>query len=502
MSSAQRPVEELVQRLHATPPVREPAGVRTSRVFRTTAGFAYALGIPAGIMGFAMSDALALALSAGFLGCGFIASDVSRARRGGLSPITMYALTWTLAGFANAAAILNQDSANRYLYFIYAVDQHLPLAMKVAWFGLVGPVLGYRWVMQSPGWRSVSAFLPAVHGEIADRYLLPVALAAAGLGFLTTMTRFLPSLGTLTDFFGYLPHLAAFTLARMGTQRKRPKFVWMALGIAVVEAVRAAMFAYLRSDVLAPIFAYAAGVLMGGRSTTYLKSVYLMPMYALLIPFMAYFAAFAEVRSRAQLGVGRFTVIHEERVAQIEAEESSRQSLLTRLTNFNQLTQVGRVVQEDGYLGGQTLEYLAYAWIPRFIWPEKPVIAKGAWFAHRIGQARMVNGRATNSINMTIPGEFYMNFGWLGLIVGPAAFGIVLALLWQTTGFWEQQYNALGTAFGFYLVWVGLAGGADLQIVVTLVAMYLLFVAAGLTFGRSDATSRGRVTERHGAGIL
>ena len=490
MSASQRPVEELVHRLHTSAVVREPAAARSARLFRTLGVFALAFGVPSAIVGFVMNDALALAISAAFTGGAFLCYDVSRARRGGLSPITMYAFTWTLAAIGNAFAVLNQDTAQRPLFFIYAIDEHLPLAMKIAWLGLVVPVLGYYWVARSPAWQGVRRLLPSVQGEIQDRYLLPVGLIAAAIGFATTMTDIVPSLGTLTDLLRFLPHLATFTLARMGTMRKRRRVVWVALGIALLEAVRAAVFAYLRSDVVSPIFAYAAGVFLGAGSLRALRGVFMVPVYAAMIPFIAYFAAFADVRGSAGSGFERLTDIHEQRLAQIEAGENSRQNLLTRLSNINQLTQIGRVVDEDGFLGGETLEYLAYAWIPRFLWAEKPVIAKGAWFAYRIGQARLVNGRPSNSINMTIPGEFYLNFGWLGLFMGTFAFGGLLALLWRTTGFWEQRQNVLGAAFGFYLVWVGVVGGADLQIVITLIAVYLVFAAASITFRNGVAPVR------------
>ncbi|MGH7624915.1 MAG: hypothetical protein ACREOJ_06335, partial [Gemmatimonadaceae bacterium] len=110
-------------------------------------------------------------------------------------------------------------------------------------------------------------------------------------------------------------------------------------------------------------------------------------------------------------------------------------------------------------------------------------IAKGAWFALRIGQARLLpDGRITNSINMTIPGELYLNYGWAGVFLGMTFLGAFLSLFWHTTSFWSRPRNVLGTAFGFYLIWpwVGFNLGADLQIFVTLTAVYLILVGAGI----------------------
>src|SRR6185312_17562824 len=120
----------------------------------------------------------------------------------------------------------------------------------------------------------------------------------------------------------------------------------------------------------------------------------------------------------------------------------------------NQLSQIGRLVDEEGYLHGQTLAYLAYAFIPRFLWPQKPTIAKAAWFALHIGLAYVrPNGQITNAINMTIPGELYLNYGWIGVFVGLTFLGFFIAVFWRTTEFWTRPRNVLGTAFAFYLMW-------------------------------------------------
>jgi hypothetical protein len=99
----------------------------------------------------------------------------------------------------------------------------------------------------------------------------------------------------------------------------------------------------------------------------------------------------------------------------------------------------------------------------------------------------------TNSVNMTIPGELYLNYGWLGVVSGLGIFGWLLALLWDRAAFWRASANTLGSAFGYYLLWVGLTMAADLQIVVTLIAMYLLFLGGGWVLGLfSPPSSRNR----------
>jgi hypothetical protein len=82
---------------------------------------------------------------------------------------------------------------------------------------------------------------------------------------------------------------------------------------------------------------------------------------------------------------------------------------------------------------------------------------------------------------MTIPGELYLNYGWNGVWVGLSLLGVFIAVLWGTTEFWIKPRNVLGTAFAFYMMWpwIGFSLGADLQIVVTLIAVYLVLLMAG-----------------------
>ena len=140
------------------------------------------------------------------------------------------------------------------------------------------------------------------------------------------------------------------------------------------------------------------------------------------------------------------------------------------------------LVKDNGYYNGTTIAYLSYAFIPRFIWPEKPWIVQGRWFALEIGQARLVEDRGvSNSINMTIPGELYLNFSWWGVVIGCLIAGFLFAGFWNSCGFWEDFNNITGGLFGFYLFFQGLGDiGPDLQIFVTLIAMYLLLL--GISF--------------------
>lgn len=461
---------------------------RATAWLRGLSWIAFSVGASSAVVGFLVDDSASMALAGFSVSLGFLSADLSNAHRRNISPATLMAAASLLVGLGHMVALSKADDIERASYFVYAIDEYIPLALQIAFVASVLPILGFRWVSRSEVLAPFVALLPVVHGGIKQRWLIPILVAAAAFGMGVKVTGAFAFLGTLAALAHSMPTLASFVLARVGAARNWRAAMLAGLTVALAEAARAILFAYLRSDVIAPIFAYAAGLVLGARSLRPLKRPEFMPVYAAAAVFVIYFAAFGEVRGRSNAGLERIGSVqsYQENVA----EDPSRQNVLGRLTTFNQLTQVLRVVREDGFLNGETLEYLGIAFIPRFLWPEKPEIAKGAWFAMRIGQARVFMGRITNSVNMTVGGEFYLNFGWIGVIVGTFFFGAFLGVFWSRTAFWRDPLNVLGAGFGYYLLWTGFVGAADLQILVTLVALYLVFVVLSFvarSLGTSDS---------------
>lgn len=459
----------------------KPAGWRLERIARQVAGVAVWLALVVGIPGATLRSAVLLSTATCLAGLAFTMLDLARLRGSGLGPITLFSMSLAVTGFANTVGLLSVDGDDSSPYFIYVASDHLLLASGLLLVGGVAVILGYRAQMRLRSARAITGLLPTVGATFGDRALVIGGSAVALLGMLANFLPTTRSLGTINAIVLLTPNLVVFVLARVGFSRDLRAAKRTALLIALAEAVRAALFEYLRSAILTPLFAFVVGAVVATRSLGVMRSRYFVPIYAGVIGFVLSFAALGHVRVTAGEGMARLAAI----VALQERERADggqpRHTLLGRLTSFNQLSQVGRVVEEDGFLHGQTLEYLGYAFVPRFLWPGKPRIAKGAWFAYRIGQAyALPDGRYSNSINMTVPGELYLNFGWPGVLIGCPLFGAILAALWSTTRFWTEPRNVLGTAFGFYLLWVAFGLGADLQIIVTLIAMYLLFLAGSV----------------------
>ena len=483
-----------------------PRSARTARRARLSREVAFALLLTSAataVLALIHGEPWIVSLASALAAAGLAALDVSRSGGGGITPITLYALAAFMTETANVIGLLSEDAASRSLYFLYAVDEHLLLAAWLSLAGTVLPVLGFFMIVRDPGWSRAVEWLPPVYGRVTFRHLVVggtlLAVGVIGLRWL----RMVPNLGTITAVLLEMPAIVTFVLARAAAASGRHRVLWLALFIAVLEGVRALLFDFLRGNVIAPFVAFVLGALLGSGSLRLLRTRFFVPVYAAAIVFVAYFGAFGVARTSSG-GIERVmrTIEIEGVPEEYALETRQRQNVTGRLTNFNQLSQIGRLVEEDGFYGGSTLEYLGTAFIPRFLWPDKPIIAKGSWFAVRIGQAYLKpDGLSSNSVNMTVPGELYLNFGWLGALLGCTVFGALIAILWLRTYFWRDPQNTFGSAFGFFLFWFAIWLGVDLQVLVTLLAMYLTLAFAGFAYRSSfEVTEVKRVNGAPPAG--
>jgi hypothetical protein len=82
---------------------------------------------------------------------------------------------------------------------------------------------------------------------------------------------------------------------------------------------------------------------------------------------------------------------------------------------------VKRTPSEVPYWDGYTYRSLVGAAIPRVLWPDKPTKEIGNAFGHRYGYLKWSN--LVTSINLPFLIEFYLNFGFVGVLFGMAIVG-------------------------------------------------------------------------------
>jgi hypothetical protein len=454
------------------------------------------MGLIAAILGALEPSAFMLSVAAACVGFAIVTHDVTRLKRGALTPMTFFALAFAITGVANAMAVQSfAERGNQSPFDLYTVLDYVYFACAVMLTGGTAIIIGFYTAQRWRPWRVVGKTLPKIRARVNDRDLIyggtVISLVSMALTRWLGPNRF----GTVSGLVALLPDLTIFALSRLGAARRSRHIIGVALGLALIVAVQAALFAYLRALIVFPIFALLTGLIIGSRSLAILRRRALIPVYLLIALFAVNFATLGRIRSKAGGGESRVAAFRAATGADAPDSSEDAGGIIVRLSTVNQLSQIGQLVSQDGFLHGSTLAYLGFAFVPRFLWPAKPKIAKGAWFAYQIGLAIVrPDGTYGNSINMTVPGELYLNFGWVGVVVGSYLFGALLALFWATAMFWTDTNNPLGTAFGFYLLWIGVGLVADLQIVVTLVAMYLLFLAGSLALSGARRRHRHAVT--------
>lgn len=166
------------------------------------------------------------------------------------------------------------------------------------------------------------------------------------------------------------------------------------------------------------------------------------------------------------------------------------------VSRFSDIESGARILQDDQLLPeahGETLTWIAYTILPRFVAPDKP---DPGLFGNMVGR---VSGLISptdyvTSINFAQPFELFLTMGWLGAGVGMAGIGAIYRLISDLTT--PRRHNPLVLALYVtsvvelamslsVIVALGLAGEIKTMVVY---GVALLFLSGGLA--RVPAKSR------------
>ena len=115
--------------------------------------------------------------------------------------------------------------------------------------------------------------------------------------------------------------------------------------------------------------------------------------------------------------------------ADTDSIQRSRERFVQRIGYGGYLADVIGVV-DSGVVDrkhGATL-WPGFLWfIPRSIWPAKPMLSIGRWYAATV----LGWGLGRSEAAVTVPGDFYLNFGIAGVFGGMLGYGLVLRLLYD-----------------------------------------------------------------------
>jgi hypothetical protein len=164
---------------------------------------------------------------------------------------------------------------------------------------------------------------------------------------------------------------------------------------------------------------------------------------------------------------------------------------------LNQNVMVGMAIEwhEQGFYSlylGSTVPL--WAFIPRALWPDKPPIGGGL---DLIADTTGLRYDDETSVGAGHVLELYVNFGWPGIVFGFLVLGFALARLDRTfvDAIRRQDYRRI-TVLGLVAIPLLATGGNGMEILVAMVAAFVVGTGVGLTLERFIRTHRGRFERR------
>lgn len=428
---------------------------------------------------------------------GYASRDYFNPAPTSITPMTLYALLFGIwCGAAHVVGLQMAGTRYEELFFWHAAMEFNDLSQMLASMNIVVPLLMYD-VLKGPIARSrLVASWPSVALPVTPHVMAVSYAALMAMDWLIKLSGSTFGLsGTFRSFaqIGTLLFLFVVSLDAFQPRPQLPRWTRILAFVAVPAAtVHSLMFSYLRSNIVLPIFMVLLAAFMRKRVT---RKV-LVGAVAVGVLVTLVYRPLGNVRSSGNAGTERLNLV----VAQYGSEPFVDDALvmLARAGEFYSLGAIFQIVADEGLYYGETLGYIVYAFIPRMIWPDKPLIAPGQWFAEKVGRGyRTEAGSFSNVVNMTLGGEFYLNFGWLGAFAGLSLLSAAFAALWPKAGFYIGAPNLTGMLLAGALVLQSLGAGfasALVQMAFSYIAVIALkWVAEGMLAhqaGRGKSTSR------------
>ncbi len=387
-----------------------------------------------------------------------------------ITPVFIFYLGVIIVNIANVS-LISQVENHHITTYTYIVPKYINQAALIWCISSTLCVIGYQ--------LTIKKSLPAIDVEIRKKktlqnlfWILFIAniLTIIGFGMLTKGGN------QFAKIFGLLNSIGILFYARLWAKGKNRTYRMYAILLYVVETYIALTSSFLRFELILPTFYLFAGYFIGKGNLKYIFSYRIIPLVAILVFYSSVFSTLQHNRSNF-ISVFTGGDDEEEREEPREKQGENSGALLNRSANLAQITNVVNLVEKNGLYSGAASAPMITALVPRVLWPEKPLIQLGAWFALEIGVGSKTSmGTANNSINMTVAGQLYLDFGWIGVVLGSFLFGAFLAILWNATRFYSSEFNLTGTIFGGYLFLLSIGSYADLQVVITLLSTYLIFL--------------------------
>ena len=387
-----------------------------------------------------------------------------------ITPLVLYYAGVIVVNIANINLISLMGSSHQLKIYNYIIPKFIDDAALIWCISSTLFIIGYN-LFPTAGFPSI-AFEIKSKKFLRNMFILLFVLNLlkfVGFGF---------DRNQIGKIFSLLNSIGILFFARLWAKEEDKTYRLYTLALFFLETYISLLTSYLRFELILPTFYLFTGYFIGKGELKYVFSYRAFPLIAIILLYSSVFTSLSSNRSNF-IDVFTQQDDNNDNTAVVEKplDKQEGRGILERSANVAQITNVVNLVERNGFYNGRASAPVLTALIPRILWPDKPAIRIGTWFALEIGAAYKNDaGYINNSINMTVAGELYLDFGWIGVILGSLLFGAFIALLWNSTKFYASEYNLSGTIFGGYLIMLSIGSYADLQIVVTLLSTYIIFL--------------------------
>jgi len=402
-----------------------------------------------------------------------------------------YALTFGVAAFID----LPRPLAVRF----GVNEQSYGLGLRAALLGLLFLYIGYFGAKTASG-----TFLARMAPRFPvgmDRHAI---VALYPLLFLASLTADYLQLGAVAQI---VPAIRLFTL------------VWALcvalLGDVSARHVRLVLYIFLPAEVMAfsgLLNGYLIGLLTYGELITvcFVLCRHRMPVVLIVASILAFFVLQPiknQFRHVVWFGTDSMTALERvdlmaesaaENTEQVAARGGVSESLQETYARLNHLGDTSGFIQStqaaDAYLSGATLVPILTKWIPRFLWPEKPIENIANELGRRYGFLDQHD--YITSLNLPWLAEMFINFGWWGIVIINCIVGAFIRMFKNgivdrvSTPVQFAFAYAIGSGFFFPESNMSIAFG---QMIIAWISISVFLVA--LRLSRRIVAARGR-TER------
>ena len=411
-----------------------------------------------------------------------------------------YALQFALPIFTRDATMQLAQAE-----IVYLQDSDLIAALLMAIIGICGFQLGYYWFQRTKLKGAIPVARLPLNKQKAVIFCILVGLLLPVLFIVKSIIPPLYQL-PLQAILTLLQNQLLVVIGVLGWlvySRKDSKFVVCLYGLVILAAIRGVSTGMLE-NALAPIgvlfvvkWLYTNKVPVGPIVATLSLILFLSPVKSQYRQEV-WFGDDPDLANQSMFTKGALwmeraseywidTIQGKRELVEATASAAGRGDFIHQVAHIHSLTP--SVIP---YQYGETYSYFAVSMIPRIVWPGKPTVGSANNFYALTYGITNEEGVERTTFGVSLLGEAFINFGWLGVIFIMMLQGIILSLLQHSFG--ESRSGPGGQAvflafFVFFLNGIG----SSAEVLFGGILQNLLCSCALLLWARPKAQPRAAV---------